>query len=188
MKSAINSYRSLEVSLETAIEDVPDFPTKGIVFKDLSSVWANPGLRSEAVKAVSEWILESENTPTHIAGIESRGFLMGMSLADRLGLPFIAFRKEGKLPGPTIGQSYALEYGEAVLECQEGAFSPEDQILIHDDVLATGGTADAAASLVERSGAVLWGFSFLMSLKSLNGKERLRSKRPAARFHSLLSV
>lgn len=171
-----------------AIEDIPDFPTKGIVFKDLSPVWANPGLRAEAVKAVSAGIVASGNMPTAIAGIESRGFLLGMSLADRLGLPFIAFRKEGKLPGPTVGQSYTLEYGEAVLECQKGAFGPEDRILVHDDVLATGGTADAAASLVERSGAVLWGFSFLMSLNVLNGKERLQTKHPEARFHSLVPV
>jgi adenine phosphoribosyltransferase len=185
---AINPYRSLEEALTTAIQDFPDFPTEGIVFKDLSPVWANPVLRAEAVKAVSEWILASGILPTAIAGIESRGFLLGMSLADRLGLPFIAFRKEGKLPGSTVGQSYALEYGEAVLECQVDAFRPEDRVLIHDDVLATGGTAGAAASLVERSGAVLWGFSFLMSLNSLNGRERLQAKRPEARLHSLLSV
>ena len=188
MNPAINPYRSLEEALNTAIEDVPDFPTEGIVFKDLSPVWADPVLRAEAVKAVSEWILASGTMPTAIAGIESRGFLLGMSLADRLGLPFIAFRKEGKLPGPTVGQSYALEYGEAMLECQVGAFRPEDEVLIHDDVLATGGTADAAASLVERSGAALWGFSFLLSLNSLNGRERLQAKRPEARLHSLLSV
>ena len=188
MNSAINPYRSLEEALNRAIEDVPDFPIEGIVFKDLSPVWANPVLRAETVKAVSDWILASDTIPTAIAGIESRGFLLGMSLADRLGLPFIAFRKEGKLPGPTLGQSYALEYGEAVLECQVGAFRPEDRVLIHDDVLATGGTAHAAASLVEHSGAVLWGFSFLMSLNSLNGRERLLVRRPEARLHSLLSV
>ncbi|MGB1123018.1 MAG: adenine phosphoribosyltransferase, partial [Flavobacteriales bacterium] len=102
MNPAINPYRSLEEALKMAIEDVPDFPTKGIVFKDLSPVWANPGLRVEAVKAVSEWILASDILPTAIGGIESRGFLLGMSLADRLNLPFIPFRKEGKLPGPTL--------------------------------------------------------------------------------------
>ena len=188
MKSAINPYRSLEESLKTAIEDVPDFPSKGIVFKDLSPVWAKPDLRMEAVKAVSEWILAADCMPTAIAGIESRGFLLGMSIADRLGLPFIALRKKGKLPGPTMGQSYALEYGKAELECQKGAFGPEDRILVHDDVLATGGTAHAAASLVERSGAALWGFSFLMSLNSLNGRERLAANCTEARLHSLLSV
>lgn len=188
MNPAINPYRSLEEALKAAIEDIPDFPSKGIVFKDLNPVWANPGLRSEAVKAVSEWILALDKLPTAIAGIESRGFLLGMSLADRLNLPFIPFRKEGKLPGPTLGQAYALEYGEAVLECQAGAFCPEDRVLIHDDVLATGGTATAAASLVERSGAALWGFSFLMNLNFLNGMERLKVKRPDARIHSLVSV
>ena len=148
-----------------AIEDIPDFPTKGIVFKDLSPVWANPGLRAEAVKAVSAWIVASGNMPTAIAGIESRGFLLGMSLADRLGLPFIAFRKEGKLPGPTVGQSYTLEYGEAVLECQKGAFGPEDRILVHDDVLATGGTLKATNELAIRAGYEVVGNLVLVDLK-----------------------
>ena len=111
-----------------------------------------------------------------------------MSLADRLNVPFVALRKAGKLPGPTVSESYELEYGTAVLECQLGAFESLDEVLIHDDVLATGGTATAAAALVNRSGAQLWGFSFLMSLNVLNGSERLQANCPAARFHSLLSV
>jgi adenine phosphoribosyltransferase len=114
--------------------------------------------------------------------------LLGISLADRMNVPFVAFRKAGKLPGPTVSESYELEYGTAVLERQVGAFDSSDEVLIHDDVLATGGTAAAAAALVNRSGAQLWGFSFLMSLNVLNGSERLQAKCPAARFHSLLSV
>lgn len=169
-----------------AIQDFLDFPQVGVVFKDLSPVWANPSLRTKAVNAVAEWIQSTGSTPTAISGIESRGFLLGMSLADWMNVPFVALRKAGKLPGPTVSESYELEYGTAVLECQVGAFNSSDEVLIHDDVLATGGTAGAA--LVNRSGAQLWGFSFLMSLNVLNGSERLQAKCPAARFHSLLSV
>lgn len=186
MNTTINTYRSLEDALKTAIQDVPDFPQPGVVFKDLSPVWANPSLRAKAVNVVAEWIQSTGSTPTAIAGIEIRGFLLGMSLADRLNVPFVAFRKSGKLPGPTVSGSYELEYGSAVLECQVGAFDSSDEVLIHDDVLATGGTA--AAALVNRSGAQLWGFSFLMSLNVLNGSERLQAKCPAARLQSLLLV
>ena len=168
-----------------AIQDVPDFPQAGVVFKDLSPVWANPSLWTKAVNAVVEWIQSTGSTPTAIDGIESRGFLLAMSLADQMNVPFVALRKAGKLPGPTVSESYELEYGTAVLECQLGAFNSSDEVLIHDDVLATGGTA--AAALVNRSGARLWGFSFLMSLNVLNGSERLQAKCPAVRFHSLLS-
>ncbi len=188
MNPAINPYRSLEEALKKAIQDVPDFPKEGVVFKDLSPVWANPHLRGDAVHAVTQWIQSTGSMPTAIAGIESRGFLLGMSMADQLKLPFIALRKEGKLPGPTLRQSYALEYGSAVLECQTGAFRSEDRVLIHDDVLATGGTAEAAAALVECGGAKVWGFSFLMHLTFLNGMERLRELSPGTRFQALVTA
>ena len=171
-----------------AIRDVQDFPNEGVVFKDLGPVWANPHLREEAVNAVALWAQSSGDKPTAIAGIESRGFFLGMSLADKLKLPFIALRKEGKLPGPTMSQPYALEYGSAVMECQIGAFNSEDKVLIHDDVLATGGTAEAATVLVERGGAQLWGFSFLMRLSFLNGMERLKAIHPDMRIQTLVAA
>ena len=187
MNTAINTYRSLEDALKTAIQDVPDFPQAGVVFKDLSPVWANPSLRAKAVNAVAEWIQSTGSMPTAIAGIESRGFLLGMSLADRLNVPFVALRKAGKLPGPTVSESYELEYGTAVLECQVGAFESSDEVLIHDDVLATGGTATAAAALVNRSGSQLWGFSFLMSLNSFKWERAAAGELPRGTF-SLPSI
>ena len=114
---------------------------------------------------------------------------MGQLLGSpHLVFPFVMLRKAGKLPGPTVSESYKLEYGTAVLEHQVGAFEPSNEVLIHDDVLATGGTAEVSTALLNWSKAQLWGFSFLMSLNALNGSERLQAKRPAARFHLLLSV
>ena len=148
----MNSYRSLEGALKKAIEDVPDFPQAGVVFKELGPVWVNPNLRAKAVSAVAEWIQSTGSKLKAIADIESRVLLLDMSLADRLNVPFVTLRKAGELPSPTVRESYELEYGTAVLECQVGAFDSSDELLIHDDVLATNGTASAAA-LLDHSGA-----------------------------------
>ena len=126
--------------------------------------------------------------PTAIAGIESRGFLFGMALAFELDLPFIALRKPGKLPGPVNQIEYELEYGRAALECQCGAFSNEDRVLVHDDVLATGGTAQAAGCLIEQSGAQVWGFSFVLELTFLNGTKGLQAGFRQAVRHSLACI
>ena len=152
MNIAINSYHSLEDALKKAIEDVPDFPQAGVVIKDLGPVWVDPNLRAKAVSAVAEWIQSTGSTLKAIAGIESRGMLLDMSLDDRLNVPLVTLRKAGELPSPTVSESHELEYDTAVLECQVGAFDSSDEVLIHDDVLATNGTASSSAS-VDRSGA-----------------------------------
>lgn len=188
MKSAVNPHRSIEAEILAETRDVLDFPTPGVVFKDLAPVWADVQLRKQCIASIVDWVRKQETWPTAIAGIESRGFLFGMALAHELELPFVALRKEGKLPGETYREEYALEYGTSALECQQTAFNPLDQVLIHDDVLATGGTAVAAGSLVGRSGAGVWGFSFVLELTFLNGARQVQSNFRPAPCHSLASI
>lgn len=140
-----------------------------------------------ALDEMEGWVRNQSDLPTAIVGIESRGFLLGVALAERLELPFITFRKMGKLPGAVRSVSYALEYGEATLECQTHALNPSDRVLIHDDVLATGGTAHAAGRLVEEGGAEVWGYAFLLELTFLNGANQLM-KNEGARLHSLATI
>lgn len=188
MKLAINPHRPLEAEILAHTPDVPDFPKAGVVFKDLGPVWANATLRRESLAEIAKWVREQPSMPTAIAGIESRGFLFGMALAFELDLPFIALRKPGKLPGPVNRIEYELEYGRAALECQCGAFSAKDSVLVHDDVLATGGTAQAAGHLIEQSGAAVWGFSFVLELRFLNGGKGLQAGFGQAVRHSLASI
>ena len=154
------------------VRDVLDFPKPGIVFKDITPILKDPFLCDEIVEALS-----AQATPLHvdaIAGIESRGFLFGLALAQHLKVPFIPIRKAGKLPYKTIRQAYKLEYGEAVLEIHEDAFEKGQRVLVRDDLLATGGTVIAASALIEKSGAAIAGYSFIINLDFLNGKERLK--------------
>ena len=188
MNPAINSNRPIEAELLARTRDVLDFPTPGVVFKDLAPVWADVHLRNKALSVMTNWVRQQGSLPTAIAGIESRGFLFGMALACALDVPFIALRKAGKLPGPVHRIEYDLEYGSAALECQRDAFNSNDRILIHDDVLATGGTAHAAGSLVERSGAEVWGFSFVLELTFLNGAKQLKPGFGQALRQSLASI
>lgn len=153
--------------IESAIVDVPDFPKTGIVFKDITNIFLHPQLCSEIVDEMATQV-EDWNI-TKIAGIESRGFLLGMCLAQKMNLPFVLIRKLGKLPRPTISQSYNLEYGTATIELHTDALNPDDNVLIHDDLLATGGTAGAAAQLIKQK-ANIAGFSFLVELEFLKGR------------------
>ena len=136
---------SLEASIKSTVRDVPNFPKEGIIFKDITPILENQELCS---KIVDGFIEKISVKPDAIAGIESRGFLFGMLLANKLNIPFILIRKSGKLPYKTISQEYALEYGTAKIEMHVDSFKPGDNVLIHDDLLATGGTADAAAELI----------------------------------------
>ena len=158
--------------IKEAIRDVADFPKPGIVFKDITPILKDPQLCKEIAKALAQQV-NGLNIDV-VAGIESRGFLFGLALALELNVPFVPVRKAGKLPYRTIQQSYNLEYGSATLEVHEDAFSPGQNVLIHDDLLATGGTVVAASSLVEKLGANVAGYSFLISLDFLNGKDRLK--------------
>lgn len=161
----------IEAQIKQAIRDIPDFPKPGILFKDITPILKNPALCSAMVDAFVEKLKGTEIDC--IAGIESRGFLFGLMLANKLGIPFIPIRKQGKLPAQTISQTYDLEYGSATLEIHQDALLPGQKVLIHDDLLATGGTVMAAAQLIQQLGGNIAGFAFLVSLDFLNGKEKI---------------
>jgi adenine phosphoribosyltransferase len=157
--------------LEETIENVPDFPIPGIQFKDISPIFLNPKLYEEVI---ADLVTFSKGKIDAVCGIESRGYLFGIAIAVALEVPFILIRKAGKLPPPIISENYDLEYGSAVIETRDGQIEPGQRILIHDDLLATGGTTEAAAKLVEKQGATVSQFSFLIGLKGLNGDEKLK--------------
>lgn len=162
----------LEKKIKATLRDVVDFPKPGIVFKDITPVLKDPVLSSEITAALMEQLKGIEIDV--VAGIESRGFLFGLALAQALNVPFVPIRKAGKLPYKTIRESYDLEYGSATLEVHEDAFEAGQHVLIHDDLLATGGTVVAASKLVKQLGANVTAYSFIISLDFLNGKDRLK--------------
>ncbi len=161
----------IEEKIKSVIRDVPDFPKEGIVFKDISPIMLDAELSNEIVEHLAT---EYRNMGiTKIAGIESRGFLFGYPLAMKLGIPFILIRKAGKLPYHKISHSYDLEYGSATIEMHTDAIEKGDKVLIHDDLLATGGSASAAAELIQKCGGEIAGFSFLVGLSFLEGQSKL---------------
>ena len=158
--------------LDKAIREVPDFPKAGINFKDITTLLLDPALSAEIVEA---FILRLKDEKIDaIVGIESRGFLFGFLLANKMGIPFVPIRKVGKLPGETLKYKYDLEYGSAEVEIHKNDIKNDWHILVHDDLLATGGTACASAELIERLGAKVAGFAFVVSLDFLKGKEKLK--------------
>jgi adenine phosphoribosyltransferase len=169
--------------LRAAIRTVPDFPKPGIQFKDITPVLAHPDLLREAVDALVAPFLNLGITK--VVGIESRGFILGAMMAERIGAGFVPVRKPGKLPAATIREQYALEYGADTIEMHEDALDAEELVLVHDDVIATGGTAAAACRLVERRGARLAGCAFLIELTFLNGRQHLP---PALPLHVVVTV
>lgn len=161
----------IEEQLKAYIRDIPDFPQPGIVFKDITPLLQQPELVKLAVK---EFVRKLEGIEIDvIAGIESRGFLFGFLLAQELNKPFVPIRKQGKLPFYTISESYKLEYGQATIEMHEDAIQEGTKVLMHDDLLATGGTVVAASKLVEKLGGVITGYSFVISLDFLQSAGRL---------------
>jgi adenine phosphoribosyltransferase len=152
----------LEEKIKNTIRDVPDYPKAGIVFKDITPVLSSPALVKEIIDA--------------IAATEARGFIFGSILALELGCRFIPIRKKGKLPFTTRSQEYQLEYGVATVEIHTDAIKPGDRVLIHDDLLATGGTAGAAADLIKSFDGVVVGFSFIINLSFLPGEDNLIQK------------
>ncbi|WP_374163100.1 adenine phosphoribosyltransferase [Arcticibacter sp. MXS-1] len=157
--------------LKSVIRDIVDFPKPGIVFKDVTPIFKDPVLCSEIVEAFVDRLKDTQVDV--VAGIESRGFLFGLMLANRLGVPFVPVRKPGKLPYSIVKKSYELEYGSATIEIHTDAFEPGSRVLIHDDLLATGGTAEAASDLVAELGGIVAGFAFIINLSFLNGGQRL---------------
>ncbi|MBI1837177.1 MAG: adenine phosphoribosyltransferase [Flavobacteriia bacterium] len=164
---------TLENRIKTAIRDVPNFPKEGIIFKDITPIMMDPKLSNDMLDYLVE-IYQKEEIDV-VAGIESRGFLFGYALAMRLNLPFVLIRKKGKLPYEKISHSYDLEYGSATIEIHTDAIAKGQKVLIHDDLLATGGSAEAAAVLVEKCGGEVVSFNFLVSLDFLEGAEKLKA-------------
>ncbi|MCB0488381.1 MAG: adenine phosphoribosyltransferase [Cyclobacteriaceae bacterium] len=162
----------LKEKIKTLIRDVPDFPKPGILFKDITPLLEDPSVVRQIVQ---EFANHCRNLNVNaVAGIEARGFLFGFLLAQELGVPFIPVRKSGRLPYKKISQSYDLEYGSASIEMHEDALEHGWRVVVHDDLLATGGTANAAGKLIETLGGEVAGFCFVVDLSFLNGLKLLR--------------
>lgn len=168
------------------VHDVPDFPEPGIVFKDISPLLANTDALRYAIDAIADpWVGGEIDA---VVGIDARGFIFGAPVAYRLGCGFIPVRKPGKLPRETVGRDYALEYGTNRLEMHANSLQPGNRVVLIDDVLASGGTAAAAVSIIGDLGASVAGTSFLLELEALGGRARLAEAAPGlADPHVLLS-
>lgn len=161
----------IEQAIKNAIRDVPDFPKEGIIFKDITPIMMDPKLSQQIIDHLV--CIYKDKKIDKVAGIESRGFLFGYPLAIRLGVPFILIRKKGKLPYKKTSYNYSLEYGVSTIEMHTDAVTDGDRVLIHDDLLATGGSAEAAAELIRQCGGEVAAFNFLVSLEFLNGSQKL---------------
>jgi adenine phosphoribosyltransferase len=159
------------VDLAAKIRDIPDFPKRGIVFRDIMPLLADAEALHETVERLAEFA--GPRTPDVVLGAEARGFILGAALAYRLECGFVAARKPGKLPWRTISAKYALEYGFDALELHADAISTGARVLVHDDLLATGGTARAKVDLVEQLGGTVVGVAFVIELESLKGRDKL---------------
>lgn len=159
------------VDVKSKIRDVKDFPKKGIIFRDITTALKD----AETLKVIVDFLCDQfKNVQIdYIAGIESRGFILGMPMAYKMGIGFVPIRKPNKLPAATYSQEYSLEYGTDKIEVHQDAFPTGSNVLVVDDLLATGGTAEAACKLVKKTGANLVGTAFLIELTDLNGREKL---------------
>jgi adenine phosphoribosyltransferase len=166
--------------ISSRIRDVPDYPQPGVLFKDITPLLADGPAFAAVVTALAGLSRDVDK----VVGIEARGFILAAPVACRLGAGFVPVRKQGKLPAQTIAESYQLEYGTATVEVHADAFTPGERVLVVDDVLATGGTAAATASLVRRSGAEVAAIVVLLELGFLDGRARL----PGFEVRSLLAV
>lgn len=167
--------------IKSLIRDVPDFPIPGIIFKDITPVFKNPRVMKSMTKTFAD--MYRDKSIGAVAGIESRGFIIGTPLAMELNVPFIPIRKEGKLPCETVKGSYKLEYGQATIEMHKDAIAPGQRVLIIDDLLATGGTAAATIDLIEKVGGVVVSCGFVIELSFLKGREKL----PKGKVESLIT-
>jgi adenine phosphoribosyltransferase len=159
--------------VNSRLRDIPDFPSPGIVFKDVTPVLADAEVFGAVIRDMAE---RRRGSVDLIVGIEARGFIFGAALAHELGVGFVPVRKAGKLPGRTMGVSYDLEYGSATIEVHEDAFVGGERVLVVDDVLATGGTAEATCLLLEQAGAEVVAFETLVELAFLHGRDRLSGR------------
>ena len=162
----------IENKIKSVIQSIPDFPKVGIDYKDIMPIFEDANLCSEITTVFCEQL--KKYNPEVIVGIESRGFLFGMLIANKLGIPFVPIRKKGKLPGKTLTVSYDLEYGSAAIEVQSSASLANKRVVIHDDLLATGGTVDAVGKLMHQMNAEVVAFAFLINLNLIDYQEKLK--------------
>ncbi len=167
---------SLMQELSSVIRDIPDFPKKGIMFKDITPLLKDPRKYRQAIDGLAASLKPYQ--PEAIVSMEARGFLFGAALAYALGIGFVPVRKKGKLPSKTYGVEYALEYGKDTLEIHVDALTPGEKCVVVDDVLATGGTAAAVAELVSKAGGKVTAFGFLIELSFLDGRKKISSQAP----------
>ena len=167
-------------SLKARIRDVPDFPEPGVLFKDIMPLLADPACLHEVTDLIADWA--EPRKPDVILGAEARGFILGATVAYKLGCGFVAARRPGKLPWKTVSATYALEYGENSLELHADAIASGQRVLVHDDVLATGGTARAICDLAEQLGGEIVGVAFVIELDFLEGAKQLEGRD----VHSLI--
>ncbi|MEW2070506.1 adenine phosphoribosyltransferase [Streptomyces sp. NPDC007346] len=183
MTSTAESTRELLLS---RIRDVADYPKPGVVFKDITPLLADPVAFTALTDALAELCVR--HGATKIVGLEARGFILAAPVAVRAGIGFVPVRKAGKLPGATLAQSYELEYGSAEVEIHAEDLDAEDRIMVIDDVLATGGTAEASLELIRRAGAQVAGVSVLMELGFLKGRARLEPALRGAPLEALITL
>jgi adenine phosphoribosyltransferase len=162
----------MAIDLKELVRDVPDWPEPGVIFRDITPLLRDPEALDQTVHELAEW--GKERKPDVVLGAEARGFILGAAIAREIGCGFVPARRPGKLPPETVGATYALEYGKNTLELHPETIRKGDRVLIHDDVLATGGTVEAIAGLVESLEAEIVGLAFIIELSFLGGRERLR--------------
>ena len=161
----------MSVDLKEKVRDVPDFPQPGVVFRDIMPLLADPEALRQTIQKLASWVRSKQ--PDLVLGAEARGFILGPAIAYEIGCGFVAARRPGKLPPETVSATYALEYGQNALEVHPEMIGRGSRVLIHDDVLATGGTVEAIAGLVESLGGEVVGCAFIIELTFLGGRERL---------------
>ncbi|MDK0518430.1 adenine phosphoribosyltransferase [Streptomyces sp. ML-6] len=183
MTSTTESTRELLLS---RIRDVPDYPKPGVIFKDITPLLADPSAFTALTDTLAELCVR--HGATKVVGLEARGFILAAPVAVRAGLGFVPVRKAGKLPGATLSQAYELEYGTAEIEIHAEDLSVGDRIMVIDDILATGGTAEASLELIRRAGAEVAGVAVLMELGFLAGRTRLRQGLRDAPLEVLITV
>jgi adenine phosphoribosyltransferase len=186
MTSTEAASAELRDLLASRIRDVQDYPQPGVVFKDITPLLADPVAFNALIDALAALCVR--HGATKVVGLEARGFILAAPAAARAGLGFVPVRKAGKLPGETLAQSYQLEYGTAEIELHTDAFAPGDRVLVIDDVLATGGTAEACLDLIRRAGADVAGVAVLLELGFLGGRDRLAVALKGAPLDTLVAV
>ncbi|MFF7365142.1 adenine phosphoribosyltransferase [Streptomyces sp. NPDC008125] len=182
----MTTTESVRELLLSRIRDVPDYPKAGVLFKDITPLLADPVAFSALTDVLAELCVK--HGATRIVGLEARGFILAAPVAVRAGLGFIPVRKAGKLPGATLRQAYDLEYGTAEIEVHAEDITADDRIMVIDDVLATGGTAEASLQLIRRAGAKVAGVAVLMELGFLDGRDRLEPALQGAPLEALITV